>query len=143
MSNFSDAKNKFEEDYQRFITMKADMENMAQMGSEQLQAKMKSISELDHQVFLLMSEDESLEQRIKEQAESAKARNPTTSTASNSAKFKPSNSKTPCMSMGKHTEMSRDKSEDEGARYPRTPKGSSSRSRSEHQAINRLLSRKC
>lgn len=69
MSNFSDAKNKFEEDYQRFITMKADMENMAQMGSEQLQAKMKSISELDHQVFLLMSEDESLEQRIKEQAE--------------------------------------------------------------------------
>ena len=86
---------------------------------------------------------EDMKHRIKEQAESAKAKNPTTSTASNSAKSKPTNSKSPSMSMKNHTEMPRDRSGDEGARYPRTLKGSSSRSRSEHEAINRLLSRKC
>lgn len=45
------------------------MENMTQVGSEQLTAKVKSLVELERQVFLLQSEDESLQQRIKEQAE--------------------------------------------------------------------------
>ena len=45
------------------------MESVAQQGSEQLRSKMKTIAELERQVFLLNSEDESLEQRIKEQTE--------------------------------------------------------------------------
>ena len=36
------------------------MENMTQVGSEQLTAKVKSLVELERQVFLLQSEDESL-----------------------------------------------------------------------------------
>lgn len=55
-----DAEEYFEEDYQRFITMKADMESHAQVASEQLATKMLSIAELDRQIFLLKSEDDSL-----------------------------------------------------------------------------------
>lgn len=39
------------------------------MGSEHLSAKLAHIHELERQIFLLKSEDESLEQRIKEQAD--------------------------------------------------------------------------
>ena len=37
------------------------MENMTQVGSEQLAAKQKSIIELERQVFLLQNEDQSLQ----------------------------------------------------------------------------------
>ena len=43
----------FDEEHQGHITKKADMENMTQVGSEQLAAKQKSIIELERQVFLL------------------------------------------------------------------------------------------
>ena len=49
--------------------MKADMESLSQLGSEQLQAKQQSVQELDHQIFLLQNEDQSLYQRLKEQEE--------------------------------------------------------------------------
>ena len=40
--------------------MKADLEAMTQVGSEQLVAKMKDIADLEQQIFLLQSEDDSL-----------------------------------------------------------------------------------
>lgn len=40
--------------------MKADLESMTQVGSEQLVAKMKSIADLEQQIFTLQSEDDSL-----------------------------------------------------------------------------------
>ena len=55
-----EAKEAFQEDHQRFITMKADLEAMTQVGSEQLVAKMKDIADLEQQIFLLQSEDDSL-----------------------------------------------------------------------------------
>jgi hypothetical protein len=36
VKKFAEAKESFEEDHQRFITMKADMENMAQISREVL-----------------------------------------------------------------------------------------------------------
>ena len=69
VKNLKEAQESFEEDYQRFITMKADMESMAQVGSEQLTAKMKNIADLEREIFHLQSQDESLQVRIKEQAE--------------------------------------------------------------------------
>lgn len=41
------AETDFEEDYQRFITMKADMDSLNQLGSEQLQAKLKNVQDLE------------------------------------------------------------------------------------------------
>lgn len=61
VKRLKDAEEYFEEDYQRFITMKADIESHAQVGSEQLASKMKVIAELDRQIFLLKSEDDSLQ----------------------------------------------------------------------------------
>ena len=49
--------------------MKADMESLSQLGSEQLQAKLQNVQELDNQIFLLQNEDQSLYQRLKEQEE--------------------------------------------------------------------------
>ena len=60
VKTLEEAKEAFSEDHQRFITMKADLESMTQVGSEQLVAKMKSISDLEQQIFLLQSEDDSL-----------------------------------------------------------------------------------
>ena len=37
------AEQDFDEDYQRFITMKADMDSLNQLGSEQLTAKLKNV----------------------------------------------------------------------------------------------------
>ncbi len=45
------------------------MDSMTQVGTEQLTAQLKVNSELDHEIFVLQSEDESLQQRLKEQAE--------------------------------------------------------------------------
>jgi len=43
----------FEDEFQKFITMKADMENLNQVGSEQLSSKLHDVQELEKQIFLL------------------------------------------------------------------------------------------
>lgn len=48
VKNLRRAEEEFDEDYQRFITMKADMESLNQLGLEQLSAKQKNVQELEN-----------------------------------------------------------------------------------------------
>lgn len=43
VQNLKKAEQDFDEDYQRFITMKADMDSLNQLGSEQMTAKLKNV----------------------------------------------------------------------------------------------------
>lgn len=59
----------FEDDLQRFQSMKGDMESMQMVGSEQLTSKLEEVNSLNHEISQLNQKINDIDQKIKETSE--------------------------------------------------------------------------